>query len=326
MAYKESQYDRQEAVLKKNPDLFSNDPGHGVFKGSQRRFAVENGDNNLYAPIRKDAIAYFDENEIAWWGGSKPTTHMLSSQIACLNHLFAIKDDSESVLSLVNNIRPGVSFKKVLPIELDKNPGYIAFEAVSKGNWLNEGKPSRGANCTSVDALVIAEKENCERWLIPIEWKYTEVYHPTDDKSQEDRPKAPKGSNGRGLKRLNNYSDLITQSEYLKSLPSYKNSVYFFEPFYQLMRQTLWAEQMIKHRDEEWVKADKFLHVHVIPAENKDLLDMAYLKTGNGMEESWRSQLLQDIYQIITPEALLSPIKGNSKYSDLIHYLTIRYW
>ena len=326
MAYKESQYDRQEAVLKKNPDLFSNDPGHGVFKGSQRRFAVENGDNNLYAPIRKDAIAYFDENEIAWWGGSKPTTHMLSSQIACLNHLFAIKDDSESVLSLVNNIRPGVSFKKVLPIELDKNPGYIAFEAVSKGNWLNEGKPSRGANCTSVDALVIAEKENCERWLIPIEWKYTEVYHPTDDKSQEDRPKAPKGSNGRGLKRLNNYSDLITQSEYLKSLPSYKNSVYFFEPFYQLMRQTLWAEQMIKHRDEEWVKADKFLHVHVIPAENKDLLDMAYLKTGKGMEESWRSQLLQDIYQIITPEALLSPIKGNSKYSDLIHYLKIRYW
>ena len=326
MAYKESQYKRQESVLKSHPELFSNDPGHGIFKGSPRRFAVENGNNNLYAPILQDALVYFEENEIAWWGGSKPTTHMLSSQIACLNHLFAIKDDANTVLSLVNNLRPGISFKKVIAIELDKHPGYIAFEAISKGDWLNEGKPSRGANCTSVDALVIAEKESGERWLIPIEWKYTEVYHATDDKSQEDRPKAPKGSNGRGLKRLGNYSDLITQSEYLKSLPSYAHSVYFFEPFYQLMRQTLWAEQMIKHRDDEWVKADHFLHVHVIPSDNKDLLDMAYLKTGKGMEESWRSQLTKDIYQIITPEKLLSPLKDNNKYSNLINYLTIRYW
>ena len=316
MAYKESQYDRQESVLKSHPELFSNDPGFGEFKGQERRFAVQNGNNNIYAPIRLEVLSYFTENTISWWGGSNPTTHMLSSQIACINHLFAIKDDAESVLSMVNNIRPGVSFKRVIPIELDKHPGYIAFEAVSKGNWLNEGKPSRGANCTSVDALVIAEKENGERWLIPIEWKYTEAYSIKDDKSQGKA----------GTKRVSHYDKLIDESDYLVPKSNYFESVYFFEPFYQLMRQTLWAEQMIKHRDEEWVKADKFLHIHVIPSENKDLLEMAYLKTGKGMEESWRSQLTKDIYQIITPEALLSPLKGNSKYSDLINYLTIRYW
>ena len=333
MAYKELQYDRQEAVLKSHPELFEHDKGYGVFQGEKRSFAVENGLHNLFEPIRSKAIQYFKENKISWWKGDDnegvkgPTTHMLSSQIACLNHLFAIKDDADVVLSLVNHLRPGVSFSRVIPIDLDKDPaGYIAFEVVSKGRWLNERTRTRGSQCTSVDALIIGEKDNGERWLIPIEWKYTEVYNLNDDKSQEDRDNEPKGSNGRGLTRLKNYSDLITESSYLQTVSPYIHSIYFFEPFYQLMRQTLWAEQMIKHRDEEWVRADKFLHIHIIPAENKDLLDMAYLKTGKGMEESWRSQLLQDIYQIINPEALLSPLKGNSKYSDLINYLTIRYW
>lgn len=326
MTYKKSQEIRQIEVLKKHPELFSNDSGNGVFKGLPREFALHDGNNNLYSEIRKEALDYFSENKIAWWGGETPTTHMLSSQIACLNHLYALKDDPEAVLSIANNVRPGLVFKKVIQIALDKNPGYVAFEVVSSKDWLNEKKPSRGANCTSVDALIIAEKENGERWLLPIEWKYTELYGINDNKSREDRRGEEKGTNSIGLKRLRNYSELISASEFLRSLPEYQDSIYYYEPFYQLMRQTLWAEQMVKHGDQEWVKADRFLHVHVIPSENKDLLDMKYLRSGKGMEESWREMLLKDTYQIVTPENLLSPIKEEKEYPELIHYLAIRYW
>ena len=326
MSYKKSQYDRQSKLIGINPELFSNDPGNGVFRKRRRNFALDKGINNLFAPIRDGAVRYFRENRISWWGGYQPTNHMLSSQIACVNHLFALKGDPQAVLSLANNLRPGLTFTKVLPIGLDKKPEYVAFEVVSSKDWLNEDEPTRGANCTSVDALIIAVKEDGERWLIPIEWKYTEVYALHNNKSRQSAPGEPKDNNKVGEKRLSRYSDLITESDYLKSMPEYLDSIYFYEPFYQLMRQTLWAEQMIKHRSEEWVGADRFLHIHVVPSDNRDLLDMKYLPTGKGMEESWRGQLLQDVYQIVTPGHLLSPIKGNSQYADLVNYLSIRYW
>lgn len=326
MTYKNTQYDRQSKLIGTAPALFSNDPGNGVFRKKRRDFALSKGINNLFDPIRHKAIQYFKENRISWWGGYQPTNHMLSSQIACVNHLFAIKDDPEAVLSLANSLRPGLSFARVIPIDIDKTPGYISFEVVSSKDWLNEGEPTRGANCTSVDALIIAEKDNGERWLIPIEWKYTEVYALHNNKSRQAGKGEPKDSNSVGETRLSRYSDLITASDYLKSMPEYLDSIYFYEPFYQLMRQTLWAEQIIKHSSEEWVKADHFLHIHVIPSENKDLLDMKYLTTGKGMEESWRGQLQQDIYQIITPEKFLSPIKEKENYTELIKYLSTRYW
>jgi hypothetical protein len=189
---------------------------------------------------------------------------------------------------------------------------------------MNEGRPTRGANCTSVDALICAESDNGERWLIPVEWKYTEAYPPAD-KSQEDRPEEPKGNNGRGITRLNRYSDLINNSKYLVKYDDYAHTPYFFEPFYQLMRQTLWAEQMIEHKDTEWIKADQFLHVHVIPSANASLLNKKYKCTDKQMKESWKCHLLLDCYQTITPEKLLSPLKGNDDYSELINYLQIRY-
>lgn len=325
MAYKEKQYDHQAEVLRQNPELFSHDPGNGTFKKNTYPFVLKQGINNLYEPIRKDVCRYFKENDISWWGGYKPSSHMLSSQIACLNHLFYIREDHEAVLSLVNGIHPDLKFVKVLPIPLDKDEKYIAFEAVSDNDNMNEGEPTRGANCTSVDALIVAEKENGEVWLIPIEWKYTESYPPVD-KSQEDKPGEAEGTNGRGRTRLDRYSNLIQQSEYLRKFDSYPHSPYFFEPFYQLMRQTIWAEQMIAHKHDERIKADHFYHLHIIPADNSTLLQKKYRCTGKCMEESWKGLLLQDTYQIITPKEFLSPVKGNSNYTDLINYLTIRYW
>lgn len=325
MTYKESQYGHQTEVLHRHPEFFSFDKGGGRYRGKEYGFILRDGMNNLYEPIREDVLRYFRENRISWWGGWRPTGHMLSSQIACLNHLFSIREDPDAVLSVINGLRPGLRFDKVLPLMNDKDPQFVTFEAVSSLDHMNEGVPTRGANCTSVDALIAARTAAGETWLIPIEWKYTEAYA-REDKSEEDRSGEPKGSNGKGLVRLGRYSGLIGSSAYLKKYPDYHHSPYFFEPFYQLMRQTIWAEQMILHRDEEWIRADRFLHLHVIPEENGNLLRKKYHFSGKGMEESWRGLLLQDIYQIASPETLLSPLKREGKYSGVLDYLKERYW
>ena len=54
----------------------------------------------------ENAIDYFKLNDITWWRGIKPTGHILSSQIACINHLFPIRNDPDAVLAMLNTI-PG---------------------------------------------------------------------------------------------------------------------------------------------------------------------------------------------------------------------------
>ena len=318
--YKNSQYARQEDLIN-NSDIFNGDKGKGYFMGKARPFVLKDGMNNLYEPIRNDVLRYFKDNEISWWGGDKPSGHTLSSQIACLNHLFAIMNDKSSVLAMLNGVRD--EFKEVLPVKCDANPQYIGFEVVSKKDPLNEKTSTRGSNCTSVDAFIYAKHRDNSIWLIPIEWKYTEHYANLD-KSNEDRQGEEKGSNGKGKERVRRYSALTDASLQLKSLDSYYGSIYYQEPFYQLMRQTLWAENVVKLKEEN-LKADNYMHIHVIPSANKNLLDKKYSVSGMGMEESWRSMLSdQSKYIIVDPPKLLEPIKD--KYPELASYLKKRYW
>ena len=312
--YKQSQYERQEELIKSS-DVFHGDNGYGIFRKRVRPFVLCNGINNLYKPIQDEVVDFFKSNNISWWGGSKPTPHTLSSQIACLNHLFAIRGDKEAVLAMLNGIRD--EFEDVLPIPCDDDPQYISFEVVSDKDHLNEIMSTRGSQCTSVDALIYAvHRGDRAKWLIPIEWKYTEFYN-NQDKSAE--------TNGRGDVRIARYSKIIDESLQLKGLNSYYGSVYYQEPFYQLMRQTLWAENVIRHKVVERLKADNFLHIHIIPSQNRALLDKKYRVSGKGMEETWRSMLkYQSKYVICDPKELFQPIA--EKYPDLSEYLSKRYW
>ena len=115
-----------------------------MFRGKERPFVLMDGMNNLYAPIRNEVVKYFRDNKISWWGGYRPTGHTLSSQVACLNHLFAIRNDKDAVLALLNGVMD--EFEDVLPILCDKNPTYIAFEVVSSEDHLNDW--SRDSLCS----------------------------------------------------------------------------------------------------------------------------------------------------------------------------------
>lgn len=285
--------------------------------------------NNLYPHIIDEISLYFALNQITFHhlegdtdvGFCIPSGHTLSSQIACLNHLYPLRYDKEAVLTIAQQIHPDIV--DVYQIETDRFlPGYISFEVVSDFDHLNEIKDgqklTRGTMCTSLDAMIYGRLKTNQRIIIPIEWKFTEHYHDGD----KDYSLGTKGK-----ERLRRYSDLLTASEQLSlKREDYGNSVYFFEPFYQLMRQTLWAEQMIAHSAEETVKVEDFIHAHVVPSDNKELLQYRYPASGKGMFETWESCLTHmDRYKLIGPQQLLANI-DRVKYQSLIEYLTTRYW
>ena len=132
-----------------------------------------------------------------------------------------------------------------LLIHTDKFPAYIQFESVSDKDHLKEIYTTRGNNCTSIDALIYAKHKNGEKWLIPIEWKYTEFYGNLN-KAKEVIHKDGR-SIDKGMERQSRYNDLILNSS---QLAVKKLDCYYFEPFYQLMRQTTWAEQMIQNKNQ----------------------------------------------------------------------------
>lgn len=317
--YQELQRKKAINLIKSGNPIFYGSQAGKYFMGKPRDFVLIENLKNIFAPIRTEVVEYFKENKISWWGGKKPTGHTLSSQIACVNHLFLIRNDKDAVLSILRNISP--DFTDVLSIITDDyKPAYIQFESVSDNDNLNEKATNRGSNCTSIDALIYAVHNDSSKWLIPIEWKYTEFYN-NQNKAIEGCQKDP--VNCKGEVRKERYTQLINNSKQLKSTD---RSCYYFEPFYQLMRQTLWAEQIIKNKQNEKLKATNFLHVHVIPSENSDLLEKEYKCSNKGMETTWRNHLIDQLkYSIITPERLLTGI-NNKTYKNLLDYLRIRYW
>jgi len=235
----------------------------------------------------------------------------MSSQVSCLNHLFSIRDDKDAVIAIVKHMYPEIV--DVFKISTDHYaPAYIQFESVSDVDHLNEGKPNIGRNCTSIDALIYGVSKNGRKILILIEWENAETYSNVD-----------KAIGVSGIERKKRYSDLINNSSQLIANSHY---VYYFEPFYQLMRQTLWSEQMISNKVSETVKADDFIYIHVIPSGNLTLLNKTYPCSGQDMEATWRSCLKdQSKYIIGSPKDLLSQVNWG-KYPDLRKYLDARYW
>jgi len=318
--FQEIQRSKAISLINAGSNVFEGAIGGKMYRAKNRDFILLDNNKNLYSPIREEVVKYFKGNGISWWAGFEPTGHVLSSQIACLNHLFLIRHDIQAVSSLLKIINPDLI--EPLLIETDKfSPAYIQFETVSDRDHLNELSSTRGSNCTSIDALIYAKHKNGSNWLIPIEWKYTEFYN-NQNKATEGFIKDPIDCKGEVRKKR--YNNLIVNSSQLKS-----NNIgwFYYEPFYQLMRQTLWVEQMIKFKTQETIKADDYMHIHVIPDGNADLLKKTYKCSGLDMERTWRSLLKdQSKYKILTPQYLMTGLLSISKYQALVDYLRIRYW
>jgi len=278
------------------------------FKESERRKdanrKMHGTDANLYSPIRNEAIRYFDKNGIKWWslrkGTNEPSNHSLSSQIQCLNHLFAIRDDEHAVLSIIRAIFPDISFERVLKVPFDAagTEGYIAFEFVHcNRHLLHENYETRGENCTSVDAVVYAVDNVGRHILIPIEWKYTETY---DGKEAYE-------------KSIRRYPELVGHDSNIKEWVS----LYRADPYYELARQTLLVERMITDANPDF-PVDDYRHVIVCPDDNplSGMLKRHYLPTLKS----------EGLVRIISQEQFMNPLLSHASYPELISYLSKRYW
>lgn len=297
-------------------DEFFKDNGGGEYRKKNRPFVLINPEKNLWDQIRDEAIDYFKKNNIVCWPGSKKLSgHLLSSQVSCINHLFFLRKDKEAALKILKNLN--ADFVEVCP---DFENGYIGFEVVSKESYLNEvakGKPqTRGANCTSVDAMMTGILKNGKKIQVLIEWKYTELYSKSD-----------KYAGSSGLTRGKRYDILIKDKDSPINC-SVNIANYYYEPVYQIMRQTLLAWQMTTNKENE-LNADDWIHLDVIPENNHNLRfnvsspDLIQ----PGIEDAWKSQLKEpQKYNTITPQALLMPIITDPKYFSMTNYLNTRYW
>ncbi len=312
MIYRESE---REKVVRIRDEFFK-DPGDGIFEGVKRAFVLIDPEKNLWLKIRKDAIAYFKSNNIVWWPGSpEPSGHILSSQVSCVNHLFFLRNEREVALKILKGLNP--DFVEVCK---DFEDGYIGFEVVSKGSYLGEvpvrQKQTRGANCTSVDAMMSGILKNGKKIQILIEWKYTEYYNKTC--MADGNP---------GIIRRTRYNPLIADPDSPIQCNVDLDNLYY-EPFYQIMRQTLLAWQMVKNKKTE-LNADDYLHCDIIPENNLNLRFQVQapdlLQTG--IEDAWKDQLKEPgKYNVITPQRFLKPILFDSKFRNFINYLNVRYW
>jgi len=303
----------------------------------------------LHERMRDSAIAFFDRHRIKWWtsrydvrpkrkkqqgqaevltgvtgvAASKsqpppnneaepelPTGHLNSSQVACVNHLEPARCDRDVARHLLRNIDP--AFVETYPVEDD---GYVAYEWIGDKDYLGEpGARVRGANVTSLDALMLAGRDDGTRVLVPFEWKYLESYGP---KSVAKTEKVNRVARYRRLLEKPDSPICVEDINWL-----------FYEPYYQLMRQTLLAWQMVKHNDHKFGAKD-WLHVHVAPDRNEALRSGgrgAVKLIGSTMEEKWRSVLKEPRrYRLMTPERLIESIGESGRWEAWRGWLRGRY-
>ena len=281
----------------------------GLLQSSPSKKVLKDGSKNLFSSICDDATNYFKFHKISWWHlaaepSTAPTGNVLSSQIHCLNHLFGIRNNEEAIKAILFNAT-GIKFDTILTA-LD-NDGLIAFEFTYKNKELlgeDDAGAQRGAFCTSIDAMIRAQKDE-KISLIPIEWKYTE---PPIDKDKTCS------------KRLQRYQHLIEESEQL-IVPTggVPHSIYMKEPQYELMRQTLLVEQMIRLG-----LADNFIHINVIPSKNEDLR--------YSVNHNYKPMLKNpglfcciDPYDFLKP-LTITPFINDMQICKMIDYLRVRYW
>jgi len=233
----------------------------GIYRGKFRSYCLpaSKSEENLFPSIRESAIDHFSNNNIKWHQGihRKPTNHLCSSQVFCVNFLFPFAEKPIILSHLFRQIYPNLA--EMIPIE----DGYfVSFEWIGKKNYLKEKIArnkirSRGALFTSADSIVMFRTITNKRHLVLIEWKYTESYSNSFLKysnSGTDRTKI--------YKHLFESNDCPINKALLPSFDSL-----FYEPFYQLMRQQYLANEMEKAHEME---ADFVSVLHISPDHNED--------------------------------------------------------
>jgi len=324
--------------VKKDTSLFSGKAQQkGRYNRIEREFCLadEYSHENLYQRIRDTAIAYFLIRGIPWHdglkGGHLPSNHLCCSQSCCVNFLFPLVKRPDLIRSIFNRWYPDID--EVLPIVEDKPLAngtfpFIAFEWTGKPgeDYLKEGErkgraPTRGANFTSADFILRFCQKNIGIHIVLGEWKYTEEYG-----------RSYKGAGQKGVTRKMTYAEFFKKSDGVFSANTDIEGLYealFHEPFYQLMRLQLLAQEM---QDKHEMDADRVSVLVICPEANQALRDnvtSAYLKSrflGKDVLSIWSELVQPDRYRSIFVEDLRHAIASTPAANrEWVDYLTYRY-
>jgi hypothetical protein len=312
--------------------LFSKDAqARGTYKGHAYDFCLADTHSaeNLHQSFRDEAIAYFASRHIRWHDGhgSKmlPSSHLCCSQSCCVNFLFPMQSNDRLLAAVFKAIYP--EMRMPLPMaagDINAEGGlpYLSFEWIGLTDYLGEtrrkpGRRTRGANYTSADFAFRFQRTDGQIQIVLGEWKYTEYY------GHEDK--------GTNQTRLDNYAEAFRRLPGVficKDQELYRGL--FFEPFYQLMRLQLLAQEMEANHE---MGADIVTVLHVHPAANKEFTERVtseYLSVrypGQDVMGIWKQLVDQIKFRTISVENLLQLIGKARLLADLawVDYLQTRY-
>jgi hypothetical protein len=174
------------------------------------------------------------------------------------------------------------------------------------------------ANFTSADSAVMFERQDRERQIVLIEWKYTESYGRTSLKIAKS-----------GTDRTAIYAHLYDRDDFpldKQLLPSF--DALFHEPFYQLLRQQLLAQEMEIAQE---LGATIVSLLHISPKANQDfqrVTSPSLSTVGNTVTSIWdKLQLRATRFKSISVEEMFntSVIKRFSELESWWEYITRRY-
>ncbi|MBY5697569.1 PGN_0703 family putative restriction endonuclease [Rhizobium leguminosarum] len=289
------------------------EPGYGGYRGSAYRLDPANFERNLAPSIRSAVPAYFKQKGIQWHTHSN---HGLSSQVCCVNFLAPLALKPKMLARLVQSALGG-ELPTMLPVEEGPDgEWFVGFEWIG-GDYLNEsgksGVRSRGANATSADAVLMFERDGKRETLL-IEWKYTESY---------GTPISPNGN----ATRLKRYESLVLSPDGpIRADLGLVLEDFFWEPFYQLLRQQMLAFQMEKARENG---ADIVRVLHLSPAGNSALKAVTAPRLreyGSDFAAVWRKlQQLPDRFASMKISKAFAPLLQAEAFPEWATYLKARY-
>ncbi len=264
--FREREYRRQAEFRRTSATISSNGRAAIDKEGGQYPYMLALGceDENLYPTLRGayGVRRIFDERAIEWWrhcgfeavDENGPTRNMASSQIACVNFVLPLAGIENGLLALLAAVDDDVTgiVKIVDPRTGTTSP--VEFEWIGLGHALEgQSEMKRGKFSTSVDAFLVAETRSGRRGYL-LEWKYTEAYGGND-----------KGQGRKGRTRRRRYAKpYAASSTFRRGIPL---DAWLHEPFYQIMRQRLLADRMVK---EQELGVSETKVVLVVPERNID--------------------------------------------------------
>ena len=235
-----------------------------------------------------------------------------------MNFLFPFSNNPANLAKLLSPIYP--ELETMLLVE---NGQYVSFEWIGARNYLGEkvigsGKRSRGANCTSTDAIVLFKRRDGKKQVVLIEWKYTESYGTTSYKI------ARSGTDRRTIYRhLFESPDCPINKELLPNFDAL-----FHEPFYQFMRQQFLTNEMEKAHE---LDADIVSLLHIAPAHNKDFRKITspeLTSLGTSATDVWTKLVLgEDRFLSVSTEKLFGELSADNlpEMADWLDYIHARY-